>query len=147
MMKSVNNKKSKGNQNINQLPIVKNKALRWVLIACGTIFVGLGLIGIVLPILPTTPFLLLAAWCYARSSERYYKWLISNKRFGKYIKDYREGKGIPLKAKITAITLLWFTISLSIIFIVFNLYIRIIMLITAILVSIYITSIKPKTRK
>ena len=98
--------------------IVKNRLIRWLLIALGTICVGFGVIGIFLPVLPTTPFLLAAAWCYARSSERYYKWLISNKWFGKYIKDYREGKGIPLKAKISAITILWITISLSIIFIV-----------------------------
>jgi uncharacterized membrane protein YbaN (DUF454 family) len=117
------------------------------LITLGTIFVGLGLLGIVLPVLPTTPFLLVAAWCYARSSERYYKWLINNKWFGKYIKNYREGKGIPLRAKIISISLLWLTISLSIIFIVLNLYIRIIMIITAVLVSIYIASIKPKLKK
>ena len=146
-MKTVKHKKSKEVQDTYQQPIVKNKALRWLLIISGTIFVGLGVIGIFLPVLPTTPFLLAAAWCYARSSERYYNWLISNKRFGKYIKDYREGKGIPVRAKITAITLLWLTISLSIIFIVFNLYFRIIMLITAVVVSIYIASIKPKMKK
>ena len=130
-----------------QTVIVQNRLLRWMLITLGTIFVGLGLLGIVLPVLPTTPFLLAAAWCYARSSKRYYKWLINNKWFGKYIKDYREGKGIPLRAKIISITLLWLTISLSIIFIVLNLYIRIIMIITAVLVSIYIASIKPKLNK
>jgi len=146
-MKKDKNKNSKEDQSTTQPPIVKNKALRWLLIASGTIFVGLGVIGIFLPVLPTTPFLLAAAWCYARSSERYYNWLISNKRFGKYIKDYREGKGIPVRAKITAITLLWLTISLSIIFIVFNLYFRIIMLITAVVVSIYIASIKPRSNK
>ena len=124
--------------------MIKNRFLRWLLIGIGSIFVGLGVIGIFLPLLPTTPFLLAAAWCYARSSERYYKWLISNKWFGKYIKNYREGNGIPLRAKIAAISILWLTISLSIIFIVSNLYIRIIMISIAVTVTIYIISIKPK---
>jgi uncharacterized membrane protein YbaN (DUF454 family) len=138
------NGKLVSNQNSDNTPIVQSKILRGVLIFTGTLCVVLGVIGIFLPVLPTTPFLLLAAWCYARSSKRYYNWLISNKTFGKYIKDYREGKGIPNKAKITAVTLLWITILFSVYFIVFNLIFRIIMIITAIIVSVYIISIKPK---
>jgi uncharacterized membrane protein YbaN (DUF454 family) len=134
----------KVDQSSDHTPIVQSKFLRGVLLFLGTLCVVLGVIGIFLPILPTTPFLLLAAWCYARSSKRYYNWLISNKTFGKYIKDYREGKGIPKKAKITAIILLWLTILFSVFFIVFNIIFRIIMIITAILVSIHIISIKPK---
>ena len=67
--------------------------LMWV--SLGSLFVGLGAIGVIVPGLPTTPFLILAAACYIRSSQRLYDWLISNKRFGPYLKDYREGKGIP----------------------------------------------------
>ena len=70
------------------------------MITTGTFFVGLGIIGIFLPLLPTTPFLLLAAACYARSSKRFYNWLLNNKWFGNYIKNYRERKGIPLQIKI-----------------------------------------------
>jgi hypothetical protein len=58
-----------------------NQLLKWMLITAGTIFVGLGILGIFLPILPTTPFLLLAAACYARSSKRFYEWLINNRPF------------------------------------------------------------------
>jgi len=143
-------KNFKTNENIeqeqdqNEPVLVQNRFLRWLLITLGTISVGLGVIGIFLPVLPTTPFLLLAAWCYSRSSEKYYKWLINNKWFGKYIKSYREGNGIPIKVKITAISLLWLTILISIIFIVTNFYIRLIMLVVAVLVSIHIISIKPK---
>jgi uncharacterized membrane protein YbaN (DUF454 family) len=136
--------KPESNEDPDQTPIVQNRILRGVLISIGTLCVALGLIGIFIPLLPTTPFLLLAAWCYARSSKRYYNWLISNKRFGKYIKDYREGRGIPLKAKVTAITLLWITILLSIVFIVSILLVRIIMIIIAVGVTIYIISIKSK---
>ena len=74
----------------------------------------LGIIGIFLPIVPTTPFLLLAAACYARGSERLYNWLMTNKVFGQYIGNYREGKGIPLKVKILSISFLWVAIAVSI---------------------------------
>lgn len=82
----------------------------------GTICVVLGAIGIVLPILPTTPFLLAAAACYFKSSERMHKWLLNNKLFGKYIRNYTEGKGLPMKTKITALSVLWITIVFSTVF-------------------------------
>lgn len=89
-----------------------------LLIIAGSISLGLGLMGIVLPLLPTTPFLLLAAACYVRSSNRLYEWLISNKYFGSYIKNYRMGKGIPLKAKVMGVTVLWISMGFTIIFVV-----------------------------
>lgn len=82
-----------------------------VLIAAGTLFTGLGLVGMFVPLLPTTPLLLLAAFCYARSSERFYHWLMTNRIFGDYIRNYREGRGITLKHKVMALTLLWATIG------------------------------------
>ncbi len=97
---------------------ITNNLSRWALIATGTFFVGLGIFGIFLPLLPTTPFLLLAAACYARSSKRFYNWLLNNKWFGNYIKNYRERKGIPLKIKILSISFLWIAIGYSAIFIV-----------------------------
>ena len=72
-----------------------NKPVKILLITSGTFFIGVGLMGIFLPILPTTPFLLISAALYARSSTRFYNWLINNRIFGQYIKNYREGKGIP----------------------------------------------------
>jgi uncharacterized membrane protein YbaN (DUF454 family) len=78
--------------------------------------VGLGAIGIVLPILPTTPFLLAAAACFCKSSTRLYNWLISNKWFGEYIRNYKEGKGLPMKTKIITLTVLWVTIGVSTVF-------------------------------
>ena len=116
--------------------------VRLILITAGTIFLGLGIIGIFLPILPTTPFLLLAAACYARSSKRFYNWLLKNKWFGKYIERYREGKGIPLKVKIYIITLLWITILLSTIFFIEIFWIRILLILIAVGVTIHILTIK-----
>ena len=80
----------------NQIEIISNKFFRYLLIISGTIFLGFGIVGIFLPILPTTPFLLLSAACYARSSQRFYYWLMNNKWFGNYIKNYNEGRGVPL---------------------------------------------------
>lgn len=115
---------------------------RRVLIIAGSFFVGLGILGIFLPILPTTPFLLLAAACYAKSSERFYNWLINNKWLGNYIKNYREGKGVPLKVKVLSISFLWFTIGYSVVFVVNTFLIQVILILIAIGVTIHILSIR-----
>ena len=94
------------------------KLVRAFFFGAGSVSLALGAIGIVLPVLPTTPFLLLALACYCRSSERMTHWMLNNKHFGKYVRNYREGKGIPLKTKLFAITILWITIGYSAIFII-----------------------------
>jgi len=93
-----------------------NKIVKILLITAGTISLALGAIGVFLPIVPTTPFLLLAAACYFRSSKRMHRWLLNNKWLGEYIRNYQEGRGIPLKTKIAALTLLWVTIGFSTVF-------------------------------
>jgi uncharacterized membrane protein YbaN (DUF454 family) len=104
----------------------------------GTVSLIFALIGLVLPLIPTTPFLLLTAACYCRSSERLYNWLITNKWFGEYIKNYTEGKGIPLKTKIFALTILWVTIGISALLLVPIFIVQVILLVIAITVSIHI---------
>src|SRR4030067_2086272 len=91
----------------------KNRVVRALLMVAGTISLVFAAIGLVLPLLPTTPLLLLAVACYCRSSERLYTWLINNKWFGAYIRNYREGRGVPLRTKVFAVTVLWVTISFS----------------------------------
>src|SRR5665647_161624 len=91
----------------------KQKLFRAFLLIGGTFSLGLGAIGVFLPILPTTPFLLISAACYMRSSERMHKWILNNRWFGEYIRNYQEGKGIPLKTKVLAITVLWGAIFYS----------------------------------
>ncbi|HLS08163.1 YbaN family protein [Lentibacillus sp.] len=98
-----------------------------LLIIAGSISLGLGVLGIILPLLPTTPLLLLAAACYVRSSEKLYHWLITNKYFGSYIQNYRDGKGIPLKAKVIGVSVLWLAMSYTILFIVPLLIIKILL--------------------
>ena len=88
--------------------------IRLMWISLGSIFVAIGTIGIFVPGLPTTVFMLLAAACYVRSSDKLYNWLIKNKTFGKYIKDYREGKGMPKRAKFLALLMMTLFVSLAV---------------------------------
>jgi uncharacterized membrane protein YbaN (DUF454 family) len=115
------------------------KLVRALLFVAGTISLSLGAIGIVLPVLPTTPFLLLALACYFRSSERMTRWMLTNRYFGKYIQRYKEGKGIPLKTKLFAIIFLWTAIVYSAIFIVPIWIAQIIMFAVAAAVTIHLT--------
>ncbi len=123
------------------------EVIRILLISLGFICVGLGFAGIFLPVLPTTPFLLLSAALFAKSSPRFYKWLLQNKWFGSYIHNFRNGKGIPVKSKVIAITFLWFTIFVSICFFITNNYVRIALIAIAMAVSIYLISIKAKVNQ
>lgn len=118
-----------------------------ILVISGTFFLCLGVVGIFLPLLPTTPFLLLSASLYAISSKRLHRWLLNNKLFGNYIKNYKEGKGIPLKVKVLSLSFLWITILYSIFCVVKILFVRIILLLIAIGVSIHIVSLKTLKKK
>lgn len=115
-----------------------SRLIRRVWIIAGTLFMGLGTIGIFLPLLPTTPFLLLAAACYARGSKRFYNWLLNNRWFGDYIRNYREKKGIPLKIKILSVSFLWATIGYSTVFVIDIPLVRVILVLIAIAVTIHI---------
>jgi len=124
---------------------MKKKIINLVLIFIGTISVVLGFAGIFIPVLPTTPFLLLAAYLYAKSSPRFLKWLLTNPLFGKYIDDYRSGRGISLLHKIISISMLWLTMLLSILFFVDSLWVRVVLILIAIGVTIHLARVK--TRK
>ncbi len=100
-------------------------SLRVTLVILGTLCVILGIIGIFLPILPTTPFLLLAAACYAKSSRRFYNWIMNNRIFGPIIREWRQYRAIPRKAKILGMLLLVLTFGSSILFFVPFLWLKI----------------------
>ncbi|MGM3388210.1 YbaN family protein [Stutzerimonas stutzeri] len=123
------------------IPLYRNPLLRYALLGVGWLSVALGVVGIFLPVLPTTPFLLLAAACFARSSRRFYDWLVSHPRLGPWFRDYLEGNGIPLKGKIYAISLMWISIGMSC-WLVPMVWARIGMLTSATLVTLYILRLK-----
>lgn len=84
-----------------------------ICLVLGSVALGFGVLGIFVPMLPTTPFLLLAAICYVRSSEDAYRWLLEHKHLGRYVRDYASGDGIPLATKRVAILTMWVTTQLS----------------------------------
>jgi uncharacterized membrane protein YbaN (DUF454 family) len=112
--------------------------VRVLFFTVGTICLFLGVIGVFIPVLPTTPFLLLSAACYLRSSTRMHRWLFDNRYFGEYLRNYRDGKGLPLNTKIFTLTLLWVTICYSMLFIVVLWTVQLILSIIAIAVSVHI---------
>ena len=98
--------------------------VRVLLVAAGTLCVGLGLLGLFMPVLPTTPFLLLAAACYARASNRFYNGLLNNRTFGPTIREWRRYRSIAYRTKLTAIALMAMTLTVSIVFFVRNPYLQ-----------------------
>jgi uncharacterized protein len=96
----------------------RSRVVRGFFIAAGFVFVGIGLVGVVMPVLPTTPFMLLAAACFARGSERFYLWLINNRLFGPTIQEWRRHRSIPYRTKLFAIVLMSLTLAASIVFFV-----------------------------
>ena len=122
----------------------KNKLIRLLFVFTGSIFVGLALIGIFIPGLPTTPFLIVAAYFYIRSSKKLYNWLINNKILGIYIKNYLAGNGMPLRAKIIALLLMWVFGSIAVFYAIPKslIYIRIIVFIILVIGTLFVYRVK-----
>ncbi|MEA5102650.1 DUF454 family protein [Pantoea sp. S18] len=99
---------------------------RILLLSLGWLAIVLGTLGIVLPLLPTTPFVLLAAWCFARSSPRFHHWLLWKSPFGRYIRHWQQHRAMPPGAKIRAMLLIVITLSISI-YLVNLLWVRILL--------------------
>lgn len=118
--------------------LVKNPALRVLLICLGFLSVALGFLGIFLPLLPTTPLLLLAAACFTRTSPKFYNWLVAHPRLGKYIVYYLYGQGIPKKAKFYTLLMMWTTMLITAFVVLDSPIVRVILPIIGVLVSLYI---------
>jgi hypothetical protein len=103
---------------------VKNLFLRWILVSCGWLAVAAGVVGIFLPLLPTVPFLLLAAACFCRSSERFHRWLMEHNHLGPLLRNYLNGAGIPLRAKTVAISMVWVSFPATTIFFARDLWLK-----------------------
>jgi uncharacterized membrane protein YbaN (DUF454 family) len=118
---------------------------KWTLVISGIIALGLGVLGIFLPLLPTTVFLLIAAACFARSSDRLYDWLLTHKWFGPYIRNWREHKAMPVKSKIVILVLLWVTLSFSAFWVIDIFAVRILLLLIGAGVTLFILRMKTLT--
>ncbi|HEX5344783.1 MAG TPA: YbaN family protein [Duganella sp.] len=111
----------------------------------GIVAVVLGVLGIFLPLLPTTPFLLLASACFARASPRMHGWLRNNRVFGKYLRDYESGAGIPMRGKVWILIFMWGSMSYSIWRTKFW-WVRILIIVIGACVTIYLTRFVPTMR-
>jgi uncharacterized membrane protein YbaN (DUF454 family) len=141
-----NDKQPERKSDFDEKLLAGSRLKRALYFIAGTLCLILGIIGIILPILPTTPFLLLAVACFLRSSERFYNWLLNSKILGSYIRNYKEGKGMPRKIKVFTISMLWITILISFSLIPI-IWVRCILIIIAIAVTIHIILIRPKKSK
>lgn len=121
------------------LRLHRHPLARAALLVCGTAAVALGVLGIFLPLLPTTPFLLLAAACYGASSESAYRRLLRAPLLGRYIADYRAGKGVPRRAKILALSMLWASLGYTVLYAAVPAYVKLALLFVGAGVSWYLS--------
>lgn len=120
--------------------------IRTLFFILGFLSLSLGIIGIIVPGLPTTPLVLLAAFFFSKSSKRFHQWLLNNRIFGKYIKDYQENPSITLKTKIISQLMMWVMICYSVFFLMEYLPAKIIVLSLGLVGSWYVL-IRIPTRK
>lgn len=118
---------------------------RVVLMGAGFCSLGLGVAGIFLPVLPTTPFLLLSASCFLKSSDRLYLWLVNHRMFGKYIENYLKHRAVTVQAKAMSISLLWLTIGATIVFFVDSVIVRGILALIAVGVTVHLLRLRTLT--
>lgn len=125
----------------------RSAAVRSALIATGTLCVALGVLGIFLPLLPTTPFLLLAAACYARASRRFYNWLLNAPRLGPLIIEWRRHRSIPYRVKLGAIVLMSLTLTSSIVFFIRDARVQMAVAVFGLLLAAYLYRIPSRDRR
>ena len=116
--------------------------MRWILTILGVISLGLGILGIFLPLLPTTPLLLLAAALFLRSHKGLYQWLMNHPKLGPYITNFMVHKSIPLRVKVVSVGLVWVTLMNCAVFIAVNWILRLFFVLLAVAITIHILSYK-----
>lgn len=115
-----------------------NQTKRIIYIIVGTLSLILGTIGIFLPLLPTTPLWLLTCWCYIHSSEKLYNRVMSNRYFGGYIKDYVVHKAIPMRTKVSVLSVMWLSTILTSIFVIDIVWVKVVLVFISLAVSWHI---------
>lgn len=128
--------------NQENIKIIRISVIRFAYLVSGFLLVAIGIIGIFLPLLPTTIFLILASACFVKSSPKANEWLKNNKYLGPYIKNYQDKTGLTIKSKIFTIIFLWLSIGISAFYLINEFHIRILLLAIGAGVSIHIMFIK-----
>ncbi len=125
----------------------RSRVVRGVFIGLGFLSVGLGTAGVVLPVLPTTPFVLLAAFFFARSSPRFDAWLLDHRWFGSLVRDWRAGRGLSRRAKTVSLIAIAITFTITIVFAVSGLWLRLLLVTIAVSVSTFLLRLPTKDRR
>lgn len=133
-------------QRLSTTPVCSGRTGRTFFLVLGSLALAVGMVGVFVPVLPTTPFLLLAALCYARGSSRCYRWLTTNRVFGRYLDGYLSGRGVSWRVKAAALLLLWVGIGLSVGFAAEDLWLRLLLVAVALGVSVHVLTIKGRNR-
>ena len=122
-------------------PFMQSKRLFFF--SLGTAFLGIGAVGIVLPVLPTTPLVLASVFCFAKSSKKAEHWISNNRYFGSYIENYKTNQGVPLDVKMQSISFLWAVLIISMAF--YNQkYLSLLLILVGLAVTLHILSFKTK---
>ena len=124
-----------------QMNKVRNPFLRGVLIVCGWLAIVCGVAGIFLPVVPTVPFLLLAAACFAKSSEVFHQWLLQHNHLGPLLHGYLNGTGIPFRAKMTSLAMISMSVPASVIFFVNSTWLKVVLIVIALIICGYLLSL------
>lgn len=128
------------------LPLAASALARRLYLLAGSIALGLGVLGMFLPLLPTTPFVLLAAACYARGSPRFHRWLLANRTFGPLIHEWQRHRAIPYRTKLAAIALMSATLGVSIVFFVDPVWLRLLLAAFGLALAIWMWRIPSRDR-
>lgn len=125
----------------------RSRVVRGTFIVLGFVSVGLGTAGVVLPVLPTTPFILLAAFFFARSSPRFDAWLVNHRLFGSLVRDWRAGRGLSVRAKTISLAAIALTFTITIVFAIDAAWLRVLLVMIAVSVSTYLIRLPTKPRR
>jgi uncharacterized membrane protein YbaN (DUF454 family) len=126
--------------------LARSRTRRTIYLGLGIFMLGIGIVGVWLPLIPTTGPVLLAAWCFARSSERFDQWMLNHRVFGPIVRDWRSGAGFTVRAKVIAVVALAVTFGVSIFFVVDNLAVRIGLAALGLALAVFIVSRPTKPR-
>lgn len=126
------------------MTVVKSRALRYLFLVLGIFFLGLAFVGIAIPLIPTVGPVLLAAYFFSKSSERFDQWLVENRLFGAIVRDWRAGLGFTIRAKSIAIGAIILTFTISVVFVIDITVIRVGLIALAIALVVYIAQLPTK---